>query len=116
MKIFIIGSGGREHSLSWGIINSESFKKNNSELFYTGTSAGLDKFAKNAGTVSSNVNELADFAENNEIDFTIVGPELPLASGIVDEFEKRGLKIFGPTKAAAEIESSKIFAKNFMKQ
>ena len=62
MKIFIIGSGGREHSLSCGIINSESFKKNNSELFYTGTSAGLDKFAKNAGTVSSNVNELADFA------------------------------------------------------
>jgi len=104
----VLGSGGREHALSWKL--SQSNKINKSFVA-----------PGNGGTIHSvpidvdNIDKLAEFAEKNNC-FTVVGPEVPLSYGIVDKFDQRNLKIFGPTKKAAQLESSKIWAKEFMKR
>lgn len=116
MKILIVGNGGRENAIAKSIFESESFKKNDSELFCTVGNPGLDKICKPVNIKPVDIQELVKFALNEKIDFTVVGPEIPLSMGIADEFRKNGLKIFGPGKNAAEIESSKIFAKNLMKK
>ncbi|MFB0564973.1 MAG: phosphoribosylamine--glycine ligase [Candidatus Aminicenantaceae bacterium] len=112
MKILVIGSGGREHALSWKINQSPLPKK----LYCAPGNAGTLSIAENVDIAATDIKSLADFASKKKIDLTIVGPELPLCLGIVDEFEKRGLKIFGPNKKAAELEGSKVFAKQFMER
>jgi len=112
MKILIIGSGGREHSLAWKISQSSRLEK----LYCAPGNAGTMSIAENVPLGASDIQGLADFASNEKIDLTVVGPELPLILGIVDEFEKKGLKIFGPDKNAAELEGSKVFAKQFMER
>ncbi len=112
MKILVVGSGGREHALVWKLHTSSLVKK----IYAAPGNAGISKLAECAEIGSEDLAGLADFAEKKSIDLTVVGPELPLTLGIVDEFEKRNLRIFGPTKMAAEIEGSKVFAKEFMKK
>jgi len=110
MKVMVIGSGGREHALAWKISQSKHVKK----LFCAPGNAGTLDVAENVDVSATDVMGLADFAGKEKIDLTVVGPELPLTLGIVDEFEERGLKIFGPNQSAAELEGSKVFAKQFM--
>jgi phosphoribosylamine--glycine ligase len=112
MKVLIVGSGAREHALAWKIRQSPLVQ----ELFCAPGSPGMARLASRVPIDPSATVELADFAETIKIDLTVVGPELPLTLGIVDEFQKRDLPIFGATKAAAEIEASKVFAKEFMKR
>ena len=112
MKILIIGSGGREHALAWKISQSSRLEK----LYCAPGNAGTMSIAENVPLGASDIQGLSDFASNEKIDLTVVGPELPLILGIVDEFEKKGLKIFGPNKNAAELEGSKVFAKQFMER
>lgn len=116
MKILIIGNGGREHCIARKVYESKTFQKNSGELYCATGSPGINEFSKPVFISVDDIFQLANFAEKENIDFTIVGPEIPLAYGITDEFKKRGLKIFGPSQKAAEIESSKIFAKNLMKK
>ncbi|MBL7127585.1 MAG: phosphoribosylamine--glycine ligase [Ignavibacteria bacterium] len=116
MKILLIGNGGRENALAWAIYNSPSFKESNSEIYTTIGSLGLDIISKPVKIKPTEIEKLSNFAKENQIDLTVVGPEIPLAMGIVDEFEKLGLKIFGPTKKASEIESSKILSKKLMQK
>ncbi len=110
MKILVIGSGGREHALVWAFNKSE--KK--TEVFCANGNAGIEQIAKCVKISPTDITLLADFAGENQIDLTFVGGENSLALGIVDEFEKRGLKVIGASKAAAKLESSKSFAKDFM--
>ena len=110
MKILVIGSGGREHALCWKLHESASC----TELFCAPGNAGIGSVAKIVNIGVDKLDELADFAAYNKIDLTVVGPEAPLCDGITDVFEKRGLKIFGPDKYAAQLEGSKSFAKDFM--
>lgn len=112
MKILIIGSGGREHALAWKISQSSRLEK----LYCAPGNAGTMSIAENVPLGASDIQGLSEFASNEKIDLTVVGPELPLILGIVDEFEKKGLKIFGPDKNAAELEGSKVFAKQFMER
>lgn len=110
MKILIIGSGGREHAIGWKI------KQDNPDvsLFFSVGNAGTAQIGENLGL--NKLNELKDFAIKEKIDLTIVGPEAELVEGIVDMFQLNGLEIFGPNKAAAELEGSKAFAKEFMQK
>ncbi len=110
MKIMIVGSGGREHALAWKIAQSPRLKK----LYCAPGNPGTMSIAENVPLNADDINGLTDFASRINIDLTVVGPELPLTLGIVDEFEKKGLKIFGPRKNAAELEGSKVFSKQFM--
>lgn len=112
MKVLVIGSGGREHALVWKISQSKKVDK----MYALPGNPGMKKLATLVDIKSSNIIEIADFAQEESIDLTVVGPELPLSLGIVDEFNRRNLKIFGPTQKAAMIESSKSFAKEFMKK
>lgn len=112
MKILVIGSGGREHALAWKLAQSEKVKK----VFVAPGNGGTALEDKLENIAVSGSEALADFAEQNRIALTVVGPEAPLAAGIVNTFRARGLKIFGPTKEAAQLESSKDFAKAFMKR
>jgi len=112
MKILVVGSGGREHALVWKISQSKRVDK----IYAAPGNAGMKELAETVDIKASNMIALADFAEKEKIDLTIVGPEMSLALGIVDEFNKKNLKIFGPTQKAAMIESSKAFAKEFMKK
>src|SRR3989338_8274017 len=112
MRVFVIGSGGREHALLWKLAQSPEITK----LFCAPGNGGISGGAELVDVGAEDVEGLADFAEAKDVDLTIVGPEAALAKGIVDLFEKRGLRIFGPTKAAAKLESSKAFAKNLMKK
>ena len=112
MKAMIIGGGAREHALSWKIAQSPKIK----ELYVTPGNAGTASIAHNLNIRPTDIESLAKAAQNTGIDLTVVGPEAPLASGIVDHFERLGMPIFGPTKAAAQIESSKVFAKNLMQK
>ena len=116
MNILIVGNGGRENALAWRIYNSESFRANKSKMYCTIGSPGIDEFAEPIEVKPTDINTLIDFAVYNNIDLTVVGPEVPLSMGIVDEFVKAGLRVFGPTKGAEEIESSKIYAKELMKK
>ena len=112
MKVLVIGSGGREHALVWKISQSKKVK----EIFALPGNSGMKDLVKFVDIKASNIIEIADFVQEEKIDLTVVGPELPLSLGIVDEFNSRNLKIFGPTQMGAMIESSKIFAKEFMKK
>ena len=112
MKVLLIGSGGREHALAWKISQSPLLKK----LYCAPGNTGTMSCGENVQLEAADINGLVDFAAEKKIDLTIVGPELPLSLGIVDEFEEKGLKIFGPDKKAAELESSKVFAKQFMER
>lgn len=112
MKILVIGSGGREHALAWKISQSAHLKK----LYCAPGNAGTSSIAENVPIEDSDIEGLAEFASKEKIDLTVVGPEIPLSLGIADEFKNRGLKIFGPDKKAAEIEASKVFAKQFMER
>ncbi len=112
MKILVIGSGGREHALAWKISRSPHLEK----LYCAPGNPGTMSLGENVPVSETDIRGLADLAAEKKIDLTLVGPELPLAMGIVDEFESRGLRIFGPTRKAAEIESSKVFAKQFMER
>lgn len=114
MKILLVGNGGRENAMAWKIYNSKSFTGTESKMYVTIGNPGINKFASPVSIKSTETKSLAEFALKENIDFTVVGPEIPLSMGIVNEFEELGLKIFGPTKEAAEIESSKIFAKGLM--
>lgn len=112
MKVLIIGSGGREHTLVWKLKKSRKVKK----IFCAPGNGGMSLDAKIINIKADDIKGLSDFAFRNKINLTIVGPEKPLADGIVNEFNKRKLKIFGPDKKAAQIESSKVFAKEFMRK
>jgi phosphoribosylamine--glycine ligase len=112
MKVLVVGSGAREHALAWKIRRSPLVK----DLFCAPGSPGMARVATRVPIDPSAIVELADFAAQAHIDLTVVGPELPLSLGIADEFHKRDLAIFGATKAAAEIEASKAFAKEFMRK
>jgi phosphoribosylamine--glycine ligase len=112
MKILIVGSGGREHALGWKISQSPLLK----QLYCAPGNAGTKNIAENVPINPEDIQGLVDFAAREKIDLTVVGPEAPLTLGIVDEFEKQSLKIFGPNKNAAELEGSKIFAKQFMER
>ena len=110
MKILIIGSGGREHTLAWKIAKSRKVKK----IYCAPGNAGIAEIAECVAIDAGNIAGLVEFAEKESIDLTIVGPEDPLSKGVVDLFEKKGLKVFGPSQKAAKIEASKSFAKKIM--
>src|SRR3990167_7872229 len=112
MRVLVIGSGGREHALVWKLAQSPEITK----LFCAPGNGGIGDAAVLVDVGAEDVEGLTEIAENKGIYLTIVGPEDALAKGIVDAFEKRGLRIFGPGKAAARLESSKAFAKNLMKK
>ena len=112
MKVLVIGSGGREHALVWKISQSASKPK----VYCAPGSAAIGELAAPVAIQPEQIGKLADFASNENIDLTVVGPELPLTLGIADLFESRGLRIFGPNKAAAQLEGSKAFAKEMLKQ
>lgn len=112
MKVLIIGNGGREHALAWKAAQSPNI----STIFVAPGNAGtaLENKVVNIPIEATNINGLLEFAQKEKIDLTIVGPEAPLALGIVDLFIKNNLRIFGPTKQSAQLESSKAFAKDFL--
>ncbi len=112
MKVLVIGGGGREHTLIWKIAQSPKVKK----IYCAPGNAGIAKYAECISIKADGIKQLASFAHQNNIDLTVVGPELPLTLGIVDEFERRGMRICGPDKSAAVIEGSKIFAKDLMRK
>ncbi len=110
MKVLVVGSGGREHVLCWKMAQSNKVDK----VFCAPGNAGIARHAECIDIPVSDLEALADFAEKNDIALTVAGPEAPLCDGIVDVFQARGLKIFGPDKSSARLEGSKIFAKDFM--
>lgn len=110
MRILVIGSGGREHALCWKLSQSELIE----ELYCAPGNGGTSLVATNVGIAANDIDRLLDFAQENEIDLTIVGPEEPLVLGITDSFEEAGLNIFGPNAFSAQLEGSKDFAKRFM--
>jgi phosphoribosylamine--glycine ligase len=112
MRILVVGQGAREHALCWKLKQSPLVR----ELYCAPGNAGIAQVADIVQIGVADIIELADFAETLKMDLTIVGPELPLTIGIVDEFQKRGLPIFGPTRLAAELEGSKVFSKEFMRK
>jgi len=112
MRVLVVGEGGREHAICWKLRQSPLVK----EIYAAPGNAGIAEIADCVPIGVADIIELADFAEKLKIDLTIVGPELPLTLGIVDEFQKRGLAIFGPTRLAAELEGSKVFSKDFMRK
>ncbi|MDW7759641.1 MAG: phosphoribosylamine--glycine ligase [Acidobacteriota bacterium] len=110
MRVLVVGSGGREHALAWKIARSSRVDK----LYCAPGNPGTMKVADNIPLADTNIEALAEFASSKRVHLTVVGPESPLVLGIVDEFENRGLRIFGASKNAAELEGSKVFAKLFM--
>ncbi len=112
MKVLVIGSGGREHAIVWKLKKSKKVDK----IFCAPGNAGIGKLAKCVNIKADNTKALVDFALRNKIGLTVVGPEVPLAKGIVNDFQRKKLKIFGPTKDAAQLESSKVFSKEFMRK
>ena len=112
MNILVIGGGGREHALAWKLAQSPKVQK----IYVAPGNGGtaLDKRLENVNI--TDIHELRAWATDKKIELTVVGPEGPLAAGVVDEFRKHGLRVFGPTQAAAQLESSKAFSKAFMKR
>src|SRR5687767_10749826 len=112
MKVLVIGSGGREHALAWKLAASPKV-----QLVYVAPgNGGTARDVRLKNVAITDIKALADFAQAEKIALTVVGPEAPLAAGVVDAFRARGLRIFGPTQAAAQLESSKAFAKDFMQR
>jgi len=112
MKILVLGGGGREHALIWKLHQSPAVEK----IFCAPGNPGIEQFATLVPLKANDVKGLLKFAKEEKIDLTVVGPEQPLVEGIVDIFEKNGLKIFGPGKEAARLEGSKVFSKEFMER
>lgn len=112
MKVLVIGKGAREHALCWRLHSSQSVWG----LFCAPGNPGIDQLANPVPIAMNDFPALVAFAKENKIDLTVVGPDDPIGEGIVDEFEQAGLKIFGPSKAAAQLESSKAFAKSVMRE
>ena len=110
MKILVVGGGGREHAICWKL----SKEANVDKIYCAPGNAGISNVAQCIDIQDSDIENLLKFAKENKIDLTIVGPEIPLVAGIVDKFEKEGLKIFGPNKKCAQLEGSKAFSKDFM--
>jgi len=111
MKVLVVGGGGREHAIAWKLSQSRSVDK----IYCCPGNAGIAEIAECINVNQNDFSELLDFVKYEWIDLTIVGPEDPLSKGIVDLFEKEGRRILGPTKAAAQLESSKVFSKDLMK-
>jgi len=112
MKILVIGSGGREHALCWKLKAGKGVEK----VYCAPGNAGIAQDAECVDIAVDNLDELAKFAEENAIDLTVVGPEVPLCAGITDKFRVAGMRIFGPDKNGAQLEGSKAFAKDFMEK
>ncbi|OGB90614.1 phosphoribosylamine--glycine ligase [candidate division WOR-1 bacterium RIFCSPHIGHO2_01_FULL_53_15] len=110
MKILVVGSGGREHALVWKIAQSPKVDK----IYCAPGNAGTAQLAENVSIKSDDIQSLLKFAREKKIDLTVVGPEAPLVAGIVNLFEKEGLRVFGPRQEGAQIEGSKVFAKQIM--
>ena len=107
MKVLIVGGGAREHALAWKTRKSLKVKK----LYCAPGNGGTAGIAANVPIKAHDIKTLTRFAEDEKIDLTVIGPETPLALGVVDSFKEKGLRVFGPTKAASALESSKIFTK-----
>jgi len=112
MRVLVVGSGGREHALVWKLLRSPSVKK----VYCAPGNAGIEQLADLVPIQQTDIESLAQFARQEQIDLTVVGPEQPLTMGIVDLFETAGMRIFGPSKTAAMLEGSKIFSKDFMRR
>jgi len=112
MNVLVIGSGGREHALVWKLRQSPKVR----EIYCAPGNAGIGGIAELVKINVDDIDGLFQFAKKKKIDLTVVGPETPLVKGIVDLFEKNGMRIFGPSKYASQLEGSKVFAKNFMKK
>jgi len=112
MKVLVIGSGGREHTIVWKLAQSERVSK----IYCIPGNGGISQIAECVSVDPLNFSDVAEFAKRENVDLTVVGPEVPLVAGIVDFFRVKGLKIFGPDMRAAKMEGSKVFAKNFMKK
>ena len=112
MKILVVGNGGREHTLVWKLRQSSSV----TNIFCAPGNAGTGLEATNIDIAATDIPRLIKFAIAEKIDLTVIGPEAPLVAGIVDEFQKAGLRVFGPSKKAAMLEGSKKFAKEIMKK
>ena len=110
MKILVIGSGGREHALVWKLGQSSEVER----IYAAPGNAGIAQAAECINIAATDIPTLIGFVKDNKVDLTVVGPEAPLSQGIVDEFQKEGLRIFGPTALAARLESSKVFSKQIM--
>ncbi|NLL71072.1 MAG: phosphoribosylamine--glycine ligase, partial [Epulopiscium sp.] len=112
MKVLVVGGGGREHALVWKIAQSKKVEK----IYCAPGNGGIAEIAECIEIKATEIEKLVAFAKEKAIDLTVVGMDDPLVLGIVDAFQKEGLRIFGPTKRAAEIEGSKVFAKELMKK
>ena len=110
MKVLVVGGGGREHAICWKLSNEDNVEK----IYCAPGNAGISYVAECVNIEDSEIESLLQFAKENEIDLTIVGPEVPLVSGIADVFQKENLKVFGPNKKCAQLEGSKAFSKDFM--
>src|SRR3989344_6839539 len=120
-NVLVVGSGGREHAIVWKLAQSPRIGKlyaapGNQGTAQVAVGSMPERKVENVPLQASNIEGLVWFAKENKIDLTVVGPDNPLSAGIVDAFQARGLKIFGPTRPAAEIEGSKVFAKSFMRE
>src|SRR5687767_13487813 len=111
-SVLVIGSGGREHALGWKLSQSSKVSK----LYFAPGNGGTTQLGSNVDIEPTDVDSLLAFVKKEAVDFTVVGPEAALEVGIVDTFTAEGLKIFGPTKAAAQIETSKAFTADFMER
>lgn len=111
MKVLLVGSGGREHAIAWKLAQSEQLKK----LYIAPGNPGTAKCGENVPISSDDIVKLVDFAKQNNVALVIIGPEAPLAAGLVDALEAAGIKAFGPSKAAAQLEADKAFAKQLMR-
>ena len=109
MKILVVGGGGREHAICWKL----SQEKNVEKVYCAPGNAGIASVADCLDIKDTELDILADFAEENKIDLTVVGPEVPLVMGISDVFAKRGLRVFGPDASCSRLEGSKLFSKEF---
>ena len=112
LKILIIGGGGREHAVGWKVAQSSRA----GDLYFAPGNAGTLKLGTNVNISATDISKLVKFAKKEKIDLTLALPDDPLALGIVDSFQAEGLRIWGPTKAASELELSKAYAKDFMKR
>lgn len=110
MKILVVGNGGREHALAWKLRQSPRVTR----VFVAPGNAGTAFEAENVDIQSEDIPALVKFAKQNSIDLTVVGPEMPLVAGLVDAFQSAKLRVFGPTRAAAQLEGSKVFCKNLL--
>ncbi|MHC4124044.1 MAG: phosphoribosylamine--glycine ligase, partial [Planctomycetota bacterium] len=111
MNVLLIGSGGREHAIAWKLVQSKSLDK----LYIAPGNPGTAKCGENVAIGVTETDKLVNFAKQNNVGLVIVGPEDPLAIGVVDAFDQEGIKAFGPSKAAALLEADKAFAKRLMK-